>query len=88
MEAIQILCTMLHLMGDSAFGFSFSAKSVAEEQNFSLYQCRKHLKSLREYGLIYRMGNRYMFTNDGYCIAKDIIRASQRVHKFQPVEVS
>jgi len=53
----------------------------------SIYTARKLLKSLREYGLIYRMGNRYMMTTHGYNIAIDVIRAAQSVQKFQPVEV-
>lgn len=85
MQSVQILCTMIHLAGESAFGFSFSASSVSKEQKITIYQARKCLKELREYGFIYRMGNRYMFTNDGYCITKDIIKMSQRVTKYQPV---
>jgi len=86
MEAIQVLCTKIHLEGKSSFVRLFSAKSISEDQNMSIYTARKLLKALRDYGLIYRIGNRYMMTTHGYNIAIDVIRAAQSVQKFQPAE--
>jgi predicted transcriptional regulator len=81
MEAIQVLCTKILLEGKGAFAWSFSAKSIAHDQNMTVYKARQHMKALREYGLIHRTGNVYMFTMSGYNIAHDVINASRQVAK-------
>ena len=86
MEAIKMLCSLIHLVGQDAFAFSFSAKSLAEDLNMSVYSTRKHLKVLREYGVVQRSGNRYMFTWEGWDIAKLTIKASQKYNMFSGVK--
>lgn len=83
MQAILILTTIIHSVGQDAFAYSFSAASIAEEQNMTVYKARKLLKELREFGLIYRMGNRYMFTMSGWNIAHDVIASANRVTKYK-----
>lgn len=83
MDAIQILITQIHLEGEWAFVYSFSAKSISEAQDMSRYKASKLLKALREYGLIHRNGNRYMFTIAGWNIAHDVIRAAGSVTSFK-----
>jgi DNA-binding IclR family transcriptional regulator len=83
MQAILILTTLIHSEGEGAFAYSFSAASIAEEQSMTVYKARKLLKELREFGLIYRMGNRYMFTMGGWNIAHDVIASAKRVTKYK-----
>lgn len=82
MDALYMLTTIIHLEGEWAFAHSFSAKSVSESQNISAYKARKHLKELRELGMIQRQGNLYMFTHEGWDITHNIIRASQKYSMF------
>ena len=86
MEAIQMLCSYIHLEGVGAFAYSFSAKSLSEDLNMSVYSTRKHLRSLREYGIVQRSGNRYMFTWEGWSIANMTIKASQKYAMFSEVK--
>lgn len=76
---LQLMCDLIISGGAEAFCWSFSAKSISEDCNVTIYQSRKSLKALREYGIINRTGNRYMFTLMGWQITNDLIRCSQRV---------
>jgi len=84
MDALLILTTIIHMAGQDAFAFSFSAKSISEDQKITVYNARKNLKILCDFGLVYRQANRYMFTMGGWNIANDVIAAANRVTKYNP----
>lgn len=79
MDAMQLLCSIYHLAGERGLIKPFSAKWVSEELKYSIYTSRKLIKSLVEYGILFRFGNQYVISNHGYDAVLSVVKASNHV---------
>lgn len=57
----------------------FSAFSISERYEISLYHARKLVKALRYAGLVQRVGNQYFLNNDGANIAYKLAEIRERM---------
>lgn len=69
MDSLRFLALYSQALGEGEDLFLFSRMSVAERFGLSLYHAAKLIKSLRDAGIIVRVGNQYRLNKEGHDIA-------------------